>query len=164
MKFTKRPLIAQEGEHRLQSRSRLSTGDGSFLQQLLKIGVLRSSGLSFLGCFGISEKKKPLEKTIQTSTKQKTSLLSWPMFRFSVRKSRTKTVPVDNIEKAEADSKSNTSKLIKKKSDFKSSSKPQSPTNHIPSRQNSKADQQLASSNQAARDRPKEVSIEELKS
>ncbi|XWS68484.1 hypothetical protein CRYUN_Cryun04dG0094600 [Craigia yunnanensis] len=115
----------------------------------------------FLGCFGFSEKKKPLEKIIQTNSKKKTSLLSWPMFRLSVRKSRTKTVPVDNnTETAEADSKSHTSKLIKKKSDCKLSSKRQSPTNDIPSRQNSKADQQLASSNQASRDRLKETRLQ----
>ncbi|XVF01782.1 hypothetical protein REPUB_Repub04eG0118900 [Reevesia pubescens] len=118
--------------------------------------IPRSS--SFLGCFGFSRKKKP----IKTSSKHKTPLLSWPMFRLSLRKSHTKTVPVDNTEKAEADSKTHTSKLIKKKSDRKLSSKPQSqsPSNHKPSRQNSKADQQLPSSNQAARERPTETRLQ----
>ncbi|XWS54340.1 hypothetical protein CRYUN_Cryun10bG0081600 [Craigia yunnanensis] len=114
----------------------------------------------FLGCFGFSGKRKPLEKTIQTSSEKKTRLLlSWRMFRLRVRKSRAKTVPVDNSEKAEADSKSDTPKLIKKKSESKLSSKPQSPTNHKPSRQNSKADQQLASSNQAPTERAKETRL-----
>ncbi|XVE49740.1 hypothetical protein DITRI_Ditri01bG0105400 [Diplodiscus trichospermus] len=111
----------------------------------------------FLGCFGFSGKKKPLEKTTQPSTRKNTPLLSWPTFRLAVRKFRTKTVPVDNTEKAEADSKIHTSKLIKKKSDGKLSSKPQSRNNHKPTRQNSKADQQLPSSNQAAREKPKET-------
>ncbi|XP_022726413.1 uncharacterized protein At5g23160-like [Durio zibethinus] len=96
----------------------------------------------FLGCFGFSKKKKPLEKTIQTSV------------------SRTKTVPVVNTEKAESDSKSHMSKMIKKKSDSKLSSEPQSPANHKHSHQNSKANQQLASSNQAARERPNETKLQ----
>ncbi|XWS63304.1 hypothetical protein CRYUN_Cryun06bG0083800 [Craigia yunnanensis] len=115
---------------------------------------------SFLGCFAFSRKKKPKEKTIETSSKKNTPLLSSPMFRLSVRKSRTKTMPVDNTEKADADSESHISKLIKKKSISKLSSKPQSPINHKPSRQNSKADQQLASSNQAARQKPKETTLQ----
>ncbi|KAK6253071.1 hypothetical protein QUC31_014791 [Theobroma cacao] len=113
----------------------------------------------FIGCFGFSGKKKPLKKTIHARSKKETRLLSWPMFRSSVRKSRTKTVPVDNTEKAEgADgNKSHTSKLIKRKSDTKLSSKPQNPvTNHTPSPQNSEAEQ-VASCNQAAREKPKET-------
>ncbi|XVF44552.1 hypothetical protein PTKIN_Ptkin02bG0133700 [Pterospermum kingtungense] len=114
----------------------------------------------FLACFGFSVNKKLPEKTIQISTRKNSPLLPCPMFRLSVSKSRTKTVPVDNSEKAEADSKTPTSKLIKKKSNTKLSSVPQTPTtnNRKPLRQNSKADPQPDSSNQSAtaRERPKE--------
>ncbi|XVF66994.1 hypothetical protein PTKIN_Ptkin10aG0084600 [Pterospermum kingtungense] len=116
----------------------------------------------FLGCFGFYGKKKPLEKPIHTSSKNKTrSLLSCTMFRLRVRKSGTKTVPVDNTEKEEVESKSHTPKLIKKKSDTKLSSKPQTPTDHKPSRQNSKADKELSSFYQAARQTPKETRLKE---
>ncbi|XVE66347.1 hypothetical protein DITRI_Ditri08aG0073100 [Diplodiscus trichospermus] len=129
-------------------------------EPLMKTHHTNPRSNSFLCCFGFSGKKKPPEKTIRTSSIRKSSsLLSWPMFRLRVRKSRTKTVPVDNNEKAEDDCKSHTPKLIKQRSDSKLSSKPQSPTNHKPSRQNSKVDQPLPSSNQAARERPKETRL-----
>ncbi|XVE92914.1 hypothetical protein REPUB_Repub01dG0144600 [Reevesia pubescens] len=108
----------------------------------------------FLGCFGFPGKNKPLQKPIQTSSTNKTPWLSLPMFRLStLRESRTKTVPVDNTEKAETDSK-HTSKLIKKKFDSKLSNKP---TNHKTPHQNPKDDQQVPSSSQASRERPKET-------
>ncbi|OMP05929.1 hypothetical protein CCACVL1_01789 [Corchorus capsularis] len=132
----------------------------------------------FLGCFGFSGNKKKPPKAFHAGSQKKNSsnnFLSWPTFRLSSRKSRTKTVPVDNnSDKADqpppprppADGKTKTSKLIKnkKKSDPKLiSSKPQAQnpvSNHKrPSRQNSKADiKQVPPSNQAAaRDKPKET-------
>ncbi|XP_022762470.1 uncharacterized protein At5g23160-like [Durio zibethinus] len=131
----------------------------SMAEPLKKTHQTNPRSSCFLGCFGFSGQKKPVEKPIQTGTKKNPHSLSWPMFRLSLRKSRTKTVPVDNTDKAEADH-SHTPKLIKKKSDGKLSSKPQSPTNHKPSRQNSKAEQQLTSSNRAARETPKETRLQ----
>ncbi|TYG41258.1 hypothetical protein ES288_D12G161500v1 [Gossypium darwinii] len=97
----------------------------------------------FLGCFGFPMNKKSHPKPIQKKTRS-----LWQMFRLSPTKSITKTLPVNNADKAKVDhakTKTKTSKPIKKKlpDSTKSSSKP-----HIPSRQNSKADQRLASTNQ----------------
>ncbi|MBA0592634.1 hypothetical protein Gorai_009609 [Gossypium raimondii] len=112
----------------------------------------------FLGCFGFPMNKKSHPKPIQKKTPS-----LWQMFRLSPTKSITKTLPVNNADKAKVDhakTKTKTSKLIKKKlpDSTKSSSKP-----HIPSRQNSKADQRLASTNQIIRETTKEVGVQVLK-
>ncbi|TYI51131.1 hypothetical protein E1A91_D12G154400v1 [Gossypium mustelinum] len=106
----------------------------------------------FLGCFGFPMNKKSHPKPIQKKTRS-----LWQMFRLSPTKSITKTLPVNNADKAKVDhakTKTKTSKPIKKKlpDSTKSSSKP-----HIPSRQNSKADQRLASTNQIVRETTKET-------
>ncbi|MBA0877174.1 hypothetical protein Goshw_019892 [Gossypium schwendimanii] len=100
--------------------------------------------------------KKSRPKPIQKKTRS-----LWQMFRLSPTKSITKTLPVNNADKAKVDhakTKTKTSKAIKKKlpDRTKSSSKP-----HIPSRQNSKADQRLASTNQIVRETTKEGSLSE---
>ncbi|KAL4362008.1 hypothetical protein GQ457_04G005000 [Hibiscus cannabinus] len=93
----------------------------------------------FLSCFGFSGKKNPPEKPIKTGSRNKarSPSSSCPVFCFPVRKSRTKTVPVDNPDnKAVGAGESQTpSKPIKKKPDRK-----------IPSLQNSKADRQQTAS------------------
>ncbi|KAK8605806.1 hypothetical protein V6N13_102577 [Hibiscus sabdariffa] len=91
----------------------------------------------FLGCFGFSGKQNPPEKPIKTGSRNKARSSSCPMFCFPVRKSRTKTVPVDNPDnKAVGAGEGQTpSKPIKKKPDSK-----------IPSLQNSKADRQQTAS------------------
>ncbi|MBA0834449.1 hypothetical protein Goarm_006803 [Gossypium armourianum] len=112
----------------------------------------------FLGCFGFPMNKKSRPKPIQKKTRS-----LWQMFRLSPTKSITKTLPVNNADKAKVDhakTKTKTSKPIKKKlpDSTKSSSKP-----HIPSRQNSKAGQRLASTNQIVRETTKEVGVQVLK-
>ncbi|KAH1074010.1 hypothetical protein J1N35_026338 [Gossypium stocksii] len=106
----------------------------------------------FLGCFGFTMNKKSHPKPIQKKTRW-----LWQMFRLSPTKSITKTPPVNKADKAKADhakTKTKTSKPVKKKlpDSTKSSSKP-----HTPSRQNSKADQRLASTNQIVRETTKET-------
>lgn len=95
--------------------------------------------------------KKSHPKPIQKKTR---SLRQ--MFRLSPTKSITKTLPVNYADKAKADhakTKTKTSKPIKKKlPDSTKLSKP-----HTPSRQNSKADQRLASTNQIVRETTKET-------
>ncbi|GMJ00535.1 hypothetical protein like AT5G08240 [Hibiscus trionum] len=56
----------------------------------------QSNPSCFLGCFGFPMKKKSQQK-------KHTRSLSWPRFRLSSKKSSTKTVPVNNTDKAEAD-------------------------------------------------------------
>ncbi|MBA0743799.1 hypothetical protein Gogos_006453 [Gossypium gossypioides] len=112
----------------------------------------------FLGCFGFPMNKKSHPKPIQKKTRS-----LWRMFRLSPTKSITKTLPVNNAAKAKVDhakTKTKTSKPIKKKlpDSTKSSSKPR-----IPSRQNSTADQRLASTNQIVRETTKEVGVQVLK-
>ncbi|KAK8586100.1 hypothetical protein V6N13_130625 [Hibiscus sabdariffa] len=71
----------------------------------------------FLGCFGFSTKKKSQQK--------KTRSLSWPRFRLSSRKSSSKTVPVNNTDKANPD-RSKTKKKQPHKPSHQNSS-----TNHV---------------------------------
>ncbi|XP_039035032.1 uncharacterized protein At5g23160-like [Hibiscus syriacus] len=87
----------------------------------------------FLGCFGFSGMKNPPEKPIKPSSRNKTRSPPCPMFCFTARKSRTKTVPVDNSDNktVSAGESYTPSKPIKKK---------------IPSRQNSKTDQRQTAS------------------
>ncbi|XP_039046445.1 uncharacterized protein At5g23160-like [Hibiscus syriacus] len=95
----------------------------------------------FLGCFGFSVEKN--------SQKKNTTSVSWPRFRLSSRKSSTKTVPVNNTGKAEA----NHSKTKRKPDSTKASSKP-----HKPSRRNSKGDHQRPPfTDQVARETAKET-------
>ncbi|GMJ13006.1 hypothetical protein like AT5G08240 [Hibiscus trionum] len=91
----------------------------------------------FLGCFGFFGNKNPPEKPIKTGGRNKKRSPSFSMLCFTARKSRTKTVPLDNSDNKTVSSGEShaPSKLIKKKSDRK-----------IPWRQNSKADQQQSAS------------------